>query len=133
MPYSVTHFEIYAEDPAALTALAGFYRELFGWTIEQAPGVGYFMIDTGAGGASGIRGGLTVRPVPEPRSWVHYVRVDSLDDELSRVVALGGSVLRGKTAVPKTAWYAVAADPQGNVFALWQPDPHAFPVLLPEL
>ena len=130
MSNSVTHFEIFAEDPAPL---AEFYRTLFGWKIEQAPGIDYFVIDTGADGTSGISGGLTVRPIPEPRSWVHYVSVDSVDDSLAQVVALGGSVLRDKTAVPKTAWYAVAADPQGNVFALWQPDPRAFPVLRPEL
>ena len=127
MPVSVTHFEIFAEDPAPL---AEFYRGLFGWKIEQAPGIDYYVIDTGG---AGIGGGLTVRPIPEPRSWVHYVSVESVDDSLAQVVALGGSVLRDKTAVPRTAWYAVAADPQGNVFALWQPDPHAFPVLRPEL
>jgi uncharacterized protein len=129
MPSSVTHFEIFAEEPASL---AEFYRQLFGWTIEKAPGIDYFMIDTGAGGATALRGGLSVRPIPEPRSWVHYVSVDSIDDAVAQVVSLGGSVLRDKTAVPKTAWYAVAADPQGNIFALWQADPLAFPDLRPE-
>ena len=40
---------------------------------------------------------------------------------------LGGKVLRPKTAVPKTAWYAVFPDPEGNIFAVWQPDATAFP------
>ena len=44
----------------------------------------------------------------------------------------GGSVLRPKTAVPKTAWYAVVADPEGNIFAVWQPDPNAMPLPEPE-
>lgn len=30
-------------------------------------------------------------------------------------------------AVPRTVWYAVLADPEGNVFAIWQPDATAFP------
>ena len=38
---AVTHFEIYAEDPAKL---ADFYRGLFGWQVEQAPGADYWRI-----------------------------------------------------------------------------------------
>jgi len=63
---------------------------------------------------------------------VHYVNVDSLDQAVARVQQLGGAVLRPKTAVPKTAWYAVLADPQGNIFAVWQPDSNAFPPPEPE-
>ena len=124
MAATVTHFEIYGDD---LGALAGFYRDLFGWQIERAPGVDYFMIQTGGAGGSPIRGGLSHRPIEGPRSWVHYVSVESLDETLARVEELGGSVVRPRTAVPKAAWYAVVADPEGNIFALWQPDPNAFP------
>ena len=45
---------------------------------------------------------------------------------------LGGSVVRPKAAVPKAAWYAVVADPQGNIFAIWQADPLAMPLPEPE-
>ena len=128
MSTSVTHFEIYGED---LAALADFYQELFGWRIAKAPGIDYHTIQTSANGA-GIRGGLSPRPIPEPRSWVHYVSVPSVDETIERVQRLGGSVLREKTAVPKTAWYAVVADPEGNIFAIWQVDPTAFPPLHPE-
>ena len=82
---------------------------------------------------NGINGGLTYRPIPEPRSWVHYVSVESLDETLESVQRLGGTVLRPKSAVPKMAWYAVVADPEGNIFAIWQPDPHAFPLPDPEV
>jgi predicted enzyme related to lactoylglutathione lyase len=130
MPPSVTHFEIYAEEPAQL---ASFYRDLFGWRIEQAAGVDYFMIQTAEAPGQGITGGLTFRPIPEPRSWVHYVTVESLEQTVATVQQLGGSVLRPRTAVPKLAWYAVVADPEGNIFAVWQRDPNAFPVAEPDL
>ncbi len=129
MPNEVTHFEIYAERPSEL---AEFYRSLLGWTIEQAPGIDYYNVRTGTAEAKGIRGGLTFRPIPEPRSWVHYVSVDALDQTLEELIALGGTILRSKTAVPKMAWYAVVSDPEGNIFALWQADPNAFPPLDPE-
>ena len=72
------------------------------------------------------------RPIPGPRSWVHYVHVESLDQTVERIVALGGALVRPKAAVPKTAWYAVVADPDGNIFAIWQADPMAMPLPEPE-
>ena len=72
------------------------------------------------------------RPIPGPRSWVHYLHVDSLDQTLERIVELGGTLVRPKAAVPKTAWYAVVADPDGNIFAIWQADPTAMPTPEPE-
>ena len=128
MNSSVTHFEIYAEAPAKL---AEFYRALLGWQVDKAPGIDYWRIDTGAGAAK-VGGGLMVRPIPGPRSWVHYVHVDSIDQTLARIVDLGGSLVREKAAVPKAAWYAVVADPEGNIFAIWQADPLAMPLPEPD-
>lgn len=125
MVATVTHFEIYGDD---LPGLADFYQSLFGWQITKAPGIDYHTVKTGAG----VGGGLSRRPIDEPRSWVHYVSVPSVDEAVARVVDLGGTVVRGRTAVPKTAWYAVVADPEGNIFAVWQADPTAFPPGLPD-
>jgi uncharacterized protein len=125
----VTHFEIYAEDAGEL---AEFYRRLFDWRIEKAVGVDYYFIQT-AQSPEAIRGGLLKRPIEGPRSWVHYVHVEELDKTIERLVGLGGAVVRAKAAVPKTGWYAVAQDPQGNIFALFQPDPNAFPPPEPDI
>jgi predicted enzyme related to lactoylglutathione lyase len=124
MTTSVTHFEIFAENPESL---ADFYRELFRWKIEKAPGVDYFHIQAAPGEQRGIHGGLTYRPIPGPRSWVHYVHVESYDQTVERLLRLGGKVLRPKTAVPKTAWYGVVEDPEGNIFAIYQKDRSAMP------
>jgi predicted enzyme related to lactoylglutathione lyase len=129
MPNSVTHFEIFAEDTARL---AQFYRDLFDWNIEKAPGLDYFRIETGPPEDHSIGGGLLNRPIPGPRSWVHYVLVDSLDQTIERVQRLGGKLLRPKTAVPKTAWYAVVEDPEGNIFAVYERDAIAMPMPVPE-
>src|SRR5262245_40182883 len=127
MLHPVTHFEIFGEEPARL---AEFYRDLLGWQIEKAPGIDYWRINAESGR---VNGGLTFRPIPGPRSWVHYLHTDSVDETIARVVALGGSVVRPKTAVPKTAWYAVVADPEGNVFAVWETDPMAMPPPEPDI
>jgi hypothetical protein len=121
---TVTHFEIFAEEPEKL---AKFYRTLLGWQIEKALGVEYWRIQTAPANGKGINGGLTFRPIPGPRSWVHYIHVQSLAQTVEEVLKLGGEVLRAKTAVPKTAWYAVVADPEGNIFAIWEADPKAMP------
>src|SRR5258708_22786995 len=109
----VTHFEIYAEDPAKL---AEFYRTLLGWQIEKAPGIDYWRIQTAPAEPKGINGGLTFRPIPRPRSWVHYVQVESLDQALEQVLKLGGALFRPPTPVPKTALDAVVPDPAGQLF-----------------
>lgn len=125
----MTHFEIYADDPEKL---ADFYRGVFRWQLDKAPGVDYWRIQAGCAGAAGYSGGLTYRPLPRLRSWLNYVTVDSVEKAVADVLRLGGEVLRPRTAVPKTAWYAVVADPEGNILAVWQPDPTAMPPPEPE-
>ncbi len=125
----VTHFEIYGDEPAKLAA---FYRELFGWRIEPAAGVDYWRIHLGSPANGAAAGGLAHPPLPGARGWMQYVKVESLDHSLAAAQRLGGRVVREKMAVPKTAWYAVIADPQGNLFAIWQPDRTAFPEPVPD-
>jgi predicted enzyme related to lactoylglutathione lyase len=105
---------------------------LFDWKIDKAPGIDYFRIQTDSEKGNGIAGGLLNRPIQGPRSWVHYVLVDSIDQTIERIQALGGKLLRPKTAVPKTAWYAVVEDPEGNIFAVYQHDALAMPMPVPE-
>ncbi len=130
----ITHFEIYGDAPEEL---ATFYRELFGWRIDRAEGVGYWRIHTGSGDQQNgdqqnNSGGVTYRPSIPVRGWLQYIQVDSLDEALATAERLGARVVRQKTAVPRTAWYAVVADPEENIFAMWQPDPKAFPPFDPD-
>ena len=61
MTNTVTHFEIYGEQPAAL---ADFYHEALGWHVEQMPGINYWRIQTGAAEGPALHGGLTYRALP---------------------------------------------------------------------
>jgi predicted enzyme related to lactoylglutathione lyase len=105
---------------------------LFGWKLEKAPGIDYWRIQTGSENTKSINGGLTYRPFHVPKCWMPYLTVDSVDKALIEAQDMGATILRPRTAVPKTGWYAVLADPQGNPFAIWQTDPTAFPLPEPE-
>ncbi|MGE3872454.1 MAG: VOC family protein [Parvibaculaceae bacterium] len=124
MASRITHFEIYGDEPERLAA---FYGELFGWRMERVEGVNYWRIHFDPDDANGAGGGLTYRPPLDPKSWMQFVNVDSLDASVAVAERLGARVLRPRTAVPRTAWVAVLADPAGNTFAIWQPDATAFP------
>lgn len=127
MKNSVVHFEIYAND---VDNLAQFYKSLFDWAIESAPGMDYRFIktvDTGADNRpmtpGGINGGLLKRPAGYGVSaWVSYVNVESVDQSIARAKELGARVTKPKSAVPGMGWFAMLTDPQGNGFALWQTD-----------
>ncbi len=129
MENAVAHFEIYGDDPQKL---AGFYSGLFGWKIEKAPGMDYWMIRTVATDGQGrptqpgsINGGMMKRPMPEARAWLNYVSVASLDETVKKAQSTGAMVMRPKSPVPKMGWFAILLDPEQNVFAIWQDDPKA--------
>jgi predicted enzyme related to lactoylglutathione lyase len=120
----LTNFEIYGDDPGAL---ATFYRELLGWRIERAEGVDYWRIAIDEASAPLATGGIARGPSFAQAGWMNFVEVDALDATLGAAKRLGGTILKQKTAVPRTAWHAVIADPAGNAFLIWQADPKAFP------
>ena len=122
----VAHFEIPADDPERLS---GFYSELFDWKIKKSEGMDYWLVSTVAtkpeGGPAepgGINGGITKRPMPDARNWVNYVTVGSVDDTVRQAQGLGARVLTSKSAVPSMGWFAILADPEMNVFGIWQDD-----------
>jgi hypothetical protein len=61
-----------------------------------------------------------------------FVNVTSLDETLALVEKLGGLVIRHKTAIPRTAWVTILADPAKNFFGVWEADPTAFPLPEPD-
>ena len=123
MTNAITHFEIHGDEEVEL---AEFYRSLFGWKIEQIPGVEYWRIQAPST-STAMAGGLTYRAIPGLNGWLLFVNVESMDETLRLVQRLGGSVIRPKTAVPKTAWVTIVTDIAGNMFGVWQADTSAFP------
>jgi uncharacterized protein len=106
-------------------AVAPFYEGLFGWTLtEQMPAdaPGSYMEATidghrvaGVGSQSEGAGGP---------AWNSYVAVESADRTAERIAAAGGKVLTEPFDVMKAGRMAIAADPQGAQFRLWQAGEH---------
>jgi uncharacterized protein len=125
----LTHFEIYGDEPARL---ANFYGKVFGWEVEQMPGIAYWRINTGSAEAQQLNGGLSYRALPDLNGWLLYVQVALLDETVELIKSLGGSIVRPKTAVARAAWVTIVADPEKNIFGVWEADPNAFPLPAPD-
>jgi predicted enzyme related to lactoylglutathione lyase len=110
----ITHIEIPVTD---LTQAKDFYERLFGWEISASPGFEDYPMWRAPNQISG--GALTQRAegFTQPRS---YVEVDSIDETLTRVRELGGTVLLEKTEISPTSWWAVLADADGNAIGLYE-------------
>jgi predicted enzyme related to lactoylglutathione lyase len=116
MDHTLVHFEFPADDPESL---ASFYADLFGWKVEKTPGpMDYWMLETGPQGEV-VNGGMMRRQSPEQMPLM-YFQVESVDEYTAKIASLGGQVVMEKHAVPGMGYFAVAADPQRNAFAIWE-------------
>jgi hypothetical protein len=116
----VVHFEIPVDDPERAVR---FYRELFGWQIEDANvGMPYWLITTGQDPEPGIDGAIMERGGTAD-TVVNTVAVESVDDTLERVKQLGGSAVTDVMPIPSVGRFAYCKDPDGNLFGVLQPEP----------
>jgi uncharacterized protein len=118
---SIVWFGIPADN---LERAKAFYGDLFGWKINPVPGAdGYLYIDTG-GADDTPDGALKKREQPQ-EPVVNYVSVNSVGEFSRRIEKLGGKICMAKTAVPKTGYFAVCQDTEGNSFGIWERNEHA--------
>jgi uncharacterized protein len=101
-----------------LDASAHFYGELLGWTTTPMEGADprYLVISTADGHSNG--GIRPPAPPGTPPFWLVYFATADIDASVAQVTELGGTVLVGVTDIG-IAKIAVAQDPQGAVFALY--------------
>ena len=112
----IVHFELPARDP---DALAGFYRNVFGWSIQKWEGpVDYWLVTTGEDGP-GINGAL-IRTGPVHQGPVNTVEVKSVAEFLEKVQAEGGEVVMPRNQIPGVGYLAYCKDTAGNVFGLFE-------------
>jgi predicted enzyme related to lactoylglutathione lyase len=97
-------------------ASADFYRGLFGWDIEEAPGSeGQYWSITNAGR---LNGGLMPLPPGGHPAWNLYFAVQDTDAALARAGELGAETVMGPIDVPNGTRFAIVRDPQNAVFSV---------------
>jgi predicted enzyme related to lactoylglutathione lyase len=122
MSARVVHFEVPFDDA---DRARGFYRDVFGWTIQTMPEMGYNLVSTGPTGDRGptepgyIGGGMLARQTPVTRP-VITLDVEDIDAALQSVEEHGGRTIAAKMPVGEMGFAAYFADTEGNVMGLWQ-------------
>jgi predicted enzyme related to lactoylglutathione lyase len=123
MTGAVVHFEIPADDVPRAQA---FYREAFGWQVNEVPGMNYTLVSTTETDEDGtvttpgaINGGLMARqgPITAP---VITIETEDIDATLQLVEKLGGAVTLPRIAVGEMGFAAYFTDTEGNVVGLWE-------------
>ncbi|WP_367324995.1 VOC family protein [Streptomyces sp. HUAS ZL42] len=108
-----------------LAAAKRFYAELFGWRAETDPrqeAGGYTVAHLGDAAVAAL---APLYQEEQPVAWNVSFAVPDADAAVARVAEAGGTVLLGPMDVFDVGRFAVAVDPTGAVFQLWQA--RAFP------
>lgn len=109
----IVHFEILGVD---FQKTKEFYRNMFGWTMQDAPGMNYALVDTDV--KMGINGGLgQIDPGKTPYVAV-YAQVEDPQAYLDKAVSLGAQVVAPVTVVPDMVTFALFTDPDGCMVGL---------------
>ncbi|OIJ69902.1 hydrolase [Streptomyces mangrovisoli] len=97
-----------------------FYGELFGWTFEEARGESVWA-RLGGEFVAGLEHKTDGRM---PTVWTVYFATPDAEGFTARIGRAGGQVVTAPTVVGGLGTAALAADPEGAVFGVWQPAAH---------
>lgn len=113
--------DLMTDDPAAARA---FYGALLGWTFDVGgPEFGHYaMAKVGGRNTAGI--GQRPADAPFPNAWTLYLAVDDLGDTCAKITEAGGHITMPPLQVADTGRMAVAQEPSGGVFGMWQAQAH---------
>ncbi|HEY6239155.1 MAG TPA: VOC family protein [Thermoplasmata archaeon] len=125
MSGEVVHFSLPADNPERARK---FYSSIFGWRMDETPGMDYTMVSTGTtdengmpkapgyiGGGIGKRGDHLTHPVVT-------ITVDDISATEKTIEQHGGKILQRKQAIGDGAMGHTGyfQDSEGNVVALYQ-------------
>lgn len=123
MNNAVNWFEIYTADFARAKA---FYTAVFGKQLLDIPvdnerhGEMQYAVFAGDGDGSGSGGALVRLDVAQPGigGTLIYFDCEDVNNELGRVAAAGGKIMRPKQAVGDMGYIALIQDTEGNMIGL---------------
>ncbi|MDQ3403622.1 MAG: VOC family protein [Actinomycetota bacterium] len=108
---------------AEVAKAVSFYSELFGWEAQVGGP------ETG-GYAQARFGGLAVAGIgplmdsSQPSAWTTYLASDGIEADVAKIRAAGGQVIMDAMDVMEFGRMAIAIDPTGAGFGLWQSGTH---------
>jgi predicted enzyme related to lactoylglutathione lyase len=102
-----------------LPASTAFYRAVLGWEVaDLGPDFGHYGIAMRDGlSTAGI--GLALSP-DQPEVWTTYLATDNADTTAEAIVAQGGKLISPVMEVGDEGRMAIALDPTGATFGIWQ-------------
>jgi uncharacterized protein len=107
-----------------------FYGAVFGWTFASAgPDFGGYINAAKDGQpVAGLMANNSEWQTPD--NWATYFHTADINTTVSAITAAGGSGCLEPMEVPTKGYMAIATDPSGAVFGLWQPlEHHGFEVI----
>jgi predicted enzyme related to lactoylglutathione lyase len=103
-----------------------FYRALFGWDFVEGPEeTGFYTTALLDGRRVAGVGGPPPGAESMPSLWTTYLAVSDVDKTAEAITEAGGQVLASPMDVLTEGRMAIAADPAGAVFGLWQAGRHS--------
>ena len=116
-------YDLMTTDTRAATA---FYTDVIGWDAheqELADGRAYTVFSRGATMAAGLMAiPEALRAEGATPCWSGYIATDDVDADAARVWGAGGEIKRLPEDIPNVGRFAVATDPGGAVFLLFNPN-----------
>jgi predicted enzyme related to lactoylglutathione lyase len=123
MPSHEGKFVWYELMTTDMAAAAAYYRSVVGWGARDSgvPGVDYTLFLAGEAMVAGLMDIPQEAKAAGARpGWIGYVAVADVDASAERVRSAGGAVHHAPSDIPGVGRFAVVADPQGAVFALFR-------------
>jgi predicted enzyme related to lactoylglutathione lyase len=104
---------------ADIDAAKSFYGDVLGWTFTagQAEFGGYLTCQAGGRAAAGM---MPQMSESTPAGWTTYFASDDADATAAAITAAGGTIVAPPMDVGPIGRMAIALDPQGNSFGVWQ-------------
>jgi len=108
---------------ADIDATKAFYADVLGWqyTGGEPEYGGYLTCEVKGLPAAGMAPRMDPTAAP---SWTTYFATDDADATAARIADAGGSVVMAPMDVGPMGRMAIARDPQGNAFGIWQAGQH---------
>ncbi|MFJ3990291.1 VOC family protein [Streptomyces sp. NPDC090032] len=101
-----------------------FYGDLFGWTFDEGAGAEYGYYTQAYSDGRTVAALAPDRDGRTPTGWTVHFRARDAETVASAVQDSGGRLLVEPLSIGPFGTMALAADPEGTVFGLWQAGTH---------